>query len=217
MDHETWTGVDRYLSEALVGEDPILDATLAASAEAGLPQIEVTPNQGKLLYLLASLRGARTILEIGTLGGYSTIWLARALPADGRLVTLETNADYAEVARANFERAGVADRIEVVVGKALDTLPTVEGPFDLVFIDADKVTSPEYLIWSKQLTRSGSLIVLDNLVRGGAVADGESDDPAVRGMRRAIDILAREATLDATAIQTVGAKGYDGFAIALVR
>jgi len=213
---DAWTRVDEYLSDALVGEDPLLEATLAAGTEAGLPQIEVTANQGKFLHLLARLSGAATILELGTLGGYSTIWLARALPPHGRLVSLEANADYARVARANLLHAGVADRVEVMVGRALETLPTLTGPFDLVFIDADKASTPEYLEWAIHLTRAGSLIIVDNLVRDGAVADATSADPSVQGMRRAIDLLASEPTLDATAIQTVGAKGHDGFAIALV-
>jgi predicted O-methyltransferase YrrM len=216
MDETTWTRVDRYLSDALVNADPPLEAALAASAEAGLPQIEVTRNQGKFLHLLARLHGAAAILEMGTLGGYSTIWLARALPAGGRLVTLEASPDYAEVARANLVRAQVAERVEVIVGPALETLPELTGPFDLVFIDADKASTPEYLEWTLRLTRPGSLVVVDNVVRNGAVADADSRDPSIRGMRRAIDLLAREPTLDATAIQTVGAKGYDGFAIALV-
>lgn len=214
---DTWTRVDMYLSDALVGDDPVLESALAASAEAGLPQIEVTANQGKFLYLLALLRGAESILELGTLGGYSTIWLARALPEGGRLITLEADPRYAEVARANLQRAGVTDRVEVLVGRALDTLPTLGRRFDLVFIDADKASSADYVHWAVQLTRRGSVIVLDNLVRGGAVADAHSDDAAVRGMRAAIELMASEPALDATAIQTVGAKGHDGFAIALVR
>lgn len=212
-----WTEVDRYLSDALVGEDPALEAALAASTAAGLPQIEVTANQGKFLHLLARIRGAESILELGTLGGYSTIWLARALPNHGRLVTLEASAEYADVARVNLERAGVGERVEVVVGRALDTLPTLSGPFDLVFIDADKASSPDYLRWALELTRSGSVVILDNLVRGGAVADEDSTDASVRGMRAAIELLAEDPAFDATAIQTVGAKGHDGFAIALVR
>jgi len=213
----SWAEVDDYLGDALVGEDPALAAARAASTEAGLPQIEVTPTQGKFLSLLARLRGAESILELGTLGGYSTIWLARALPLGGRLVTLEADASYAAVAQANLGRAGVADRVEVVVGRALDTLPTLEGPFDLVFIDADKASSPDYLLWALRLTRPGSVVVLDNLVRGGAVADPDSTDASVRGMRAAIELMAAEPSLDATALQTVGAKGHDGFAIALVR
>ncbi len=217
MADASWDRTDRYLSDALVGADPALDAALAASAAAGLPQIEVTANQGKFLSLLARLCGAASILELGTLGGYSTTWLARALPPGGRLVTLEAEPGYAEVARGNLERAGQLEKVEIVVGPALETLPSVDGPFDLVFIDADKASTPEYLGWALRLTRPGSLIVVDNLVRGGRVADAASDDPAVLGMRRAIELMASEPRLDATAIQTVGAKGHDGFAIALVR
>ncbi len=176
----------------------------------------MSPNQGKLLHLIARLRGARRILEIGTLGGYSTIWLARALPADGRLVTLEYAAKHAEVARANLARAGLADRVDVRVGPALDTLPTLEGPFDLVFIDADKPNNPGYFRHALRLTRPGSVIIVDNVVRGGRVADAASTDPAVVGTRALADLLAAEPTVDATMIQTVGAKGYDGFAFALV-
>lgn len=216
MDEETWTRVDGYLSDALVDGDPALEDALAASARAGLPQIEVTPNQGKFLYLLARVHRATSILELGTLGGYSTIWLARALPADGRLVTLEASPEYAEVARANLVRAGVEHRVEVIVGPAMETLPDLAGPFDLVFIDADKASTPEYLEWTLRLTRPGSLVVVDNVVRNGAVVDPDPDDPSIRGMRRAIDFLGSEPRLDATAIQTIGSKGYDGFAIALV-
>ena len=218
VSEDRWAEVDAYLGDALVGEDPVLDAALAASEGAGLPQIEVTPNQGKFLHLLARMTRAEAILELGTLGGYSSIWLARALPEGrGRLVTLEADAEYAEVARANLSRAGLSDRIEVLVGRALDTLATLAGPFDLVFIDADKASSPDYVRWALRLTRPGSVIVLDNLVRRGAVADPGSDDAAVRGMREAIAVMGEEPSLDATAIQTVGAKGYDGFAIAVVR
>jgi predicted O-methyltransferase YrrM len=216
MDEQTWTRADRYLSDALVGDDPALDAALAASAKAGLPQIEVTANQGKFLHLLARTHGATSILELGTLGGYSTIWLARALPASGRLVTLEASPEYAEVARSNLARAGVEDRVEVLVGPALERLPGLTGPFDLVFIDADKASTPQYLEWALRLTTPGSLVLVDNVVRNGAIADADSDDPSVRAMRRAIELLASEPRLDATAIQTIGAKGYDGFAIAIV-
>jgi predicted O-methyltransferase YrrM len=189
-------------------------------AQAGLPPSEVSPTQGKLLHLLARLQGARAILELGTLGGYSTIWLARALPSDGRLVTVEADPHRAEVARANVARAGVAELVEVRVGAALDALAQLaaEGgaPFDLVYLDADKRSNPEYLPWALRLARRGTLIVADNVVRGGAVADASSGDPDVQGVRRFLELLAAEPRVSATAIQTVGSKGYDGFALALV-
>lgn len=217
---EQWTAVDRYISDLLVPPDPALDAALAASTAAGLPAINVAPNQGKLLHLLARLKGARTILEIGTLGGYSTIWLARALPADGRLITLEAEPKHAEIARANIARAGLDRIVELRLGRALDTLPQIaaegRGPFDLVFIDADKASIAEYFAWALKLTRVGSLIIVDNVVRKGAVIDAASEDPNVRGVRRFNEVLAAEKRVSATAIQTVGSKGYDGFALALV-
>jgi predicted O-methyltransferase YrrM len=217
---ERWTAVDAYISEHLVQEDPVLDRALSDAAAAGLPAHDVAPNQGKLLYLLARLRGARSILELGTLAGYSTIWLARALPAGGRLVTLELDPRAAEVATANLERAGLGDRVEVRVGPALELLPALEaesaGPFDLVFIDADKQHNPEYLAWTLKLTAAGSVIVADNVVRDGALADAGSDDLRVQGIRRFTEALGAAANVTATAVQTVGAKGYDGFAIALV-
>jgi predicted O-methyltransferase YrrM len=213
--------VDAYINARLVGDDPVLDAALARAAAAGLPAHDVAPNQGKLLHLLARMCGARTILELGTLAGYSTIWLARAVPADGgRVVTLEAEPSYAAVARENLAAAGVADRVVVRVGAALDTLPRLAeegaGPFDLVFLDADKQRNPEYLEWSLRLTRPGSVIVADNIVRGGALADPDSDDPRVRGIRRFTEMLGAAATVTATAVQTVGQKGWDGFALALV-
>jgi predicted O-methyltransferase YrrM len=213
-----WSAVDRYLEGLFVPEDAALDAALAASEKAGLPAINVSPTQGKLLMLLAKLRGARKILEIGTLGGYSTIWLARALPAEGKLITLEALQKHAEVARANLRRADLEGKVEVRVGKALDTLPQVAGeaPFDLVFIDADKPSNPDYLQWALKLTRAGSLIILDNVVREGRVANASARDDSVQGVRRANEMLAREPRVSATAIQTVGVKGYDGFALALV-
>jgi predicted O-methyltransferase YrrM len=218
MTESLWADVDHYLTDRLVPADPALEAALDASAAAGLPDIAVAPNQGKLLYLLARLRGARRILEIGTLGGYSTIWLARALPPDGRLISLEYDPRHAEVARANIAGAGLADRVEVRVGAALDTLPGLggEGPFDVVFIDADKVNNAEYFRWALELSTVGSLIIVDNVVRGGQVLDGSTDDPAVLGTRRLFDALATEPRVTATAIQTVGTKSYDGFAFALV-
>ena len=219
-DVERWTAVDRYISDILALSDEALDAALAASQAAGLPDIQVTPHQGKLLHLLARAMGARSILEIGTLGGYSTIWLARALPGDGRLITLEIDSKHAEVARANFVRAGVADRIELLLGAALETLPRLEaerrGPFDLIFIDADKANLADYFSWSLRLARPGSLIVVDNVVREGAVMDESSQDPAVQGVRRLNRLLSGERRVSATTIQTVGAKGYDGLTFALV-
>jgi predicted O-methyltransferase YrrM len=210
----TWQDVDAWLADRLVGTDEALDAALEAGRAAGLPDIAVAPLQGKLLALLAELVGARAVLEIGTLGGYSTIWLARALPDDGRLVSLELDPAYAEVARANVERAGLGGRVDVRVGAALDTLPGVEGPFDLVFIDADKRTTPAYFEWALRLTRPGSVIVGDNVVRGGALLEG--DDASSEGMRRFVELMAAEPRVDATVIQTVGAKGWDGFALARV-
>ena len=220
MTQEQWTAVDRYVADLLVPPDPALDEALRASEAAGLPAINVTPGLGKLLHLLARLQGARSILEIGTLGGYSTIWLARALPADGRLITLEAEPRHAEVARANVDRAGLAGVVEVRLGPALETLPRLaeegRGPFDLIFIDADKPSNPDYFAWALALSRRGSLIVVDNVVRGGAVVDAASDDPGVRGVRRLMEMMAAEPRVSATAIQTVGGKGYDGVALALV-
>lgn len=217
---EQWTAVDRYITELLVPFDPALDAALDASTAAGLPPISVTPNQGKLLQLLARIQGAREILEIGTLGGYSTIWLARALPKSGRLVTLEADSKHAEVARANIERAGLSGIVELRLGSALHTLPELaaesRGPFDLIFIDADKANIPVYFSWSLQLSHRGSVIIVDNVVRDGAVVDAASADPDIQGIRRFNELLAAESRVSATAIQTVGSKGYDGLAIALV-
>ncbi|MEH1842790.1 MAG: O-methyltransferase [Nostoc sp.] len=220
MTQELWTEVDRYITDLLVPSDPVLDAALQASDAAGLPPHNVSPNQGKLLMLLALIHKARTILEIGTLGGYSTIWLARALPADGHLITLESNPQHAEVARDNIARAGLAHLVEVRVGRAIDTLPQLANeeynPFDLIFIDADKPSNPEYFAWALKLSRQGSLIIADNVVRNGAVIEVNSDDPNVQGVRRFNELLSAQARVSATAIQTVGNKGYDGFAIALV-
>ncbi|GAB2787878.1 O-methyltransferase [Amycolatopsis magusensis] len=216
MDQQTWTAVDQYFTSALLPPDPALTATLESSTRGGLPPIAVAPLQGKLLHLLAKLTGAKSILEVGTLGGYSTIWLARALPADGRLITLEYEPKHAAVARANIEAAGLADRVEVRVGAALDTLPELEGPFDLSFIDADKVNNPEYFRWALEYSRPGSVIVVDNVVRGGAVVQADSTDPSVQGVRKLHELIANEPRVDATALQTVGDKGYDGLTIALV-
>jgi predicted O-methyltransferase YrrM len=220
MSEALWQAVDRYLGDRLVGDDPALAAALAAGVAAGLPQIQVSPPLGKLLHLLARSIEARTILEIGTLAGYSTLWLARALPSGGRLITLEIDPRHAEVARANLARAGVADAVEVRVGAALETLPVLAAeigtPFDFVFIDADKPNIPEYFEWSLRMTRHGGLIVVDNVVRDGEVADEDSEDASVRGVRRLFDRLRDEPRVSATAVQTVGSKGYDGFALALV-
>ncbi|HEX4591273.1 MAG TPA: O-methyltransferase [Gemmataceae bacterium] len=217
---EQWEAVDRYFNDLLVRPDAALEAALIDSAAAGLPEISVTPSQGKLLWMLARVQQAKSILEIGTLGGYSTIWLARALPPGGRLVTLEVDPGYAEIARANMTRAGVADAVELILGPALGALPQLfsdgRGPFDLVFIDADKVSYPDYLGWALKLSRRGSLIIADNVVRDGAIVDPDSSDPSVQAVRRFNDLLAAEPRLTATVIQTVGSKGYDGFAIALV-
>jgi predicted O-methyltransferase YrrM len=218
-DQDRWTAVDRYLADRLLEPDATLDAALEASAGAGLPAHGVTPTQGRLLELLARIQGARTILELGTLGAYSTIWLARALPLDGRLVTLELDAGYAEVALANLARAGLADVVEVRVGPARETLAALaaEGhePFDFVFIDADKAGNAQYLAAALELSRPGTLIVADNVIRAGAVLDG--DDASAIGVRHFFDLIAAEPRLHATAIQTVGEKGHDGFALAVVR
>ncbi|MFE1958182.1 O-methyltransferase [Streptomyces sp. NPDC059479] len=220
MSQEQWTAVDRYFTDQLAPADEALTAALAAADAAGLPAINVAPNQGKLLQLLARVQGARTVLEIGTLGGYSTIWLGRALPDDGRLISLEYDATHAEVARASLARAGLDKIAEVRTGPALETLPVLEaegaGPFDFVFIDADKPNNPHYLEWSLKLTRPGSLIVVDNVVRNGAVTDPTSTNPSVVGTREMIDLIAANPRLSATAIQTVGVKGYDGFLLARV-
>jgi len=220
MSQEIWTAVDRYITDLLMpadaAPDSALDAALQASAEAGMPAIAVSANQGKLLMLMAQMLGARRILEIGTLGGYSTIWLARGLSAGGRVITLEADPKHADVARSNIARAGLGDVVEVRGGKALDTLPHVEGPFDFIFIDADKVNYPGYLEWAVKLSRSGTVIIADNVVRKGAVIDAASTDVNVQGVRRFNEILAADPRLSATAIQTVGGKGYDGFAIARV-
>jgi predicted O-methyltransferase YrrM len=220
MAHEQWTAVDEFIAEQLAPHDDALDAALKASEEAGLPAIQVSPPQGKLLQLLARTLGARTVLEFGTLGGYSTIWLARALPEDGRLITLEADPEYAKVARKSIERAGLGGIVDLRVGPALETLPQLDAegidPFDLTFIDADKVHTPDYFAWSLKHSRPGSLIVADNVVRGGTLADAGSDDPSVKAQRRLHEILFAEPRVTATTIQTVGSKGYDGFTVALV-
>ncbi len=215
-----WTAVERYITDLLVPPDPALDEALQACAAAGLPPHNVSPNQGKLLLLLARIQGARAILEIGTLGGYSTIWLARALPADGCMVTLEVDPKHAEIARGNIALAGLSNVVELRLGRALDILPQLaaEGrdPFDLIFIDADKPNNPDYFTWALKLCHPGSLIIVDNVVRDGAVVDAASGDPSVQAVRRFNELLAADPRVSATAIQTVGSKGYDGFAIALV-
>jgi predicted O-methyltransferase YrrM len=217
---DRWRAVDDYLVDRLIPPDPALAAALAASDAAGLPAIQVAANQGMLLLLLARIAGARRILEIGTLGGYSTIWLARALPDGGRLISLEAVPAHAEVARANLDRAGLADVVDVRVGLAADTLRKLADeagdPFDFVFIDADKEGYPEYLEWTLRLSHPGTVIVADNVIRDGAVAEPAADDPRVVGVRRFLDELGRLPNLEATAVQTVGSKGYDGFAIARV-
>jgi predicted O-methyltransferase YrrM len=215
-----WTEIDRYTSDLLIPADPIQAATLEANAAAGLPSIDVTPNQGKLLELLARMQGARTILELGTLGGYSTIWLARALPEGGRVVTLESEPRHAEVASSNIARAGFSDVVDLRVGPALETLPRLLdeelGPFDLIFIDADKKTYPDYFGWALRLSRPGTVIIADNVVRRGGVADPATTDPNNLGARRLHELVAAEPRVSATTIQTVGAKGYDGFMLMLV-
>jgi predicted O-methyltransferase YrrM len=220
MAEDQWTEVDRYFSERLLPSDPILESALDASEKAGLPTISVSPNQGKLLQMLAQLVGAHRILEIGTLGGYSTIWLARGLRAGGQLITLEIDSRHAAVAQLNLARAGLQDIVEVRVGTALEILPQLSaerrGPFDLVFIDADKQNIPTYFEWALKLSRPGTLIVVDNIVRSGAVVDADSTDPSVQGVRRFVELLGAETGASGTAIQTVGIKGYDGFAFVLV-
>jgi predicted O-methyltransferase YrrM len=220
MNQEQWTTVDRYITDSLVPSDPTLDAALEANVAAGLPAHDVSPNQGKLLHLLALMQRARNILEIGTLGGYSTIWLARALTDGGRLVTLEFDPKHAAIAKSNLQRAGLSGVVDLRVGAALDSLAILEReqgePFDLIFIDADKPNNPDYLVYALKLSRKGSLTIGDNVVRDGAVADPHNPDPRVQGVRRFFDMLADEPRLCATALQTVGSKGYDGFALALV-
>ncbi|MER5863502.1 O-methyltransferase [Kitasatospora sp. NPDC002040] len=220
MDQDQWTAVDSYTNSLLIPHDPVLDAASGMSREVGLPGVEVAPNQGMLLHLLARIRGARSILEIGTFGGYSTIWLARALPAGGRLVTIESGIVFAEAARDTIERAGLSDVVDQRVGRALDVLPQLEaegvGPFDLFFIDADKAGIPEYFTWALRLSRPGSVMVVDNVVLGGAITDPANTDPGVGGARRFHELLAGEPRVTATTVQTVGAKGYDGFTLVVV-
>jgi predicted O-methyltransferase YrrM len=220
MTRDLWTAVDKYICDQLVHSDSVLEEVLDVSNAAGLPPIAVTPNLGKLLYLFARIQGAKEILEIGTLAGYSTIWLARALPPGGRLISLEADPKHAEIARNNIARAGLAEVVEIRLGSALETLPQLAaeglGPFDLIFVDAEKQDNPEYFAWSLKLSRPGSVLVFDNVVRDGAVIDPANTTPSVQGIRRFNELVAAEPRVSATAIQTVGSKGYDGFAIALV-
>ncbi|MGG4453978.1 O-methyltransferase [Brevibacillus porteri] len=220
MNREQWTAVDHYFTDKLLEADSVLDTVLQVNAAAGLPAIDVAPNQGKFLHLLARIQGARSILEIGTLGGYSTIWLARALPADGRLITLEYDPKHAEVAQSNITRAGLDQIVEVKVGLALDSLIQLhkenQGPFDLIFIDADKKGNPDYFQWALKLSRKGTVIITDNVVRSGQVVDETSTDPNIVGVRQFTDMVAQEQGVSGTVVQTVGSKGYDGFAIMLV-
>ena len=210
--------VDAFLDNTMIGDDPALSAALEASDAAGLPQIAVSAQQGKFLSLLTRVANAHNILEIGTLGGFSTIWLARGAGPEGRVVTLEYEPRHADVARANLERAGVGDRVQIIVGAALETLPTITSdPFDLVFIDADKENYVEYLQWAIRLTRTGSVIVLDNVIRDGKILEPESDDPRIQATRETLELMGRHPKLDTSVIQTVGAKHWDGFAFALVR
>jgi predicted O-methyltransferase YrrM len=218
-DEKRWATVDQYIIDRLVFQDAALEQAIDESHDAGLPAINIAPNQGKFLHLLARITKAKTILEIGTLGGYSTIWLARALPADGKLISLEIDPAHADVARKNLEHAKITNA-EVRTGRAVDSLKKISEerlpPFDLVFIDADKPSNPDYFAWALKLTKSGSVIVIDNVVRGGKVVEEHSKDPNVEGVRRLNDLIANEPRVSATAIQTVGIKGYDGFALALV-
>jgi predicted O-methyltransferase YrrM len=220
MSEELWTAVDNYLVEKLIPADAALKAAREANAESKLPAIDVSPTQGKLLYLLAKIQGARRILEVGTLGGYSTIWLARALPDDGRLVTLEVEKRHAEVALQNIERAGLASRVELRLAPAAESLAALVlekvEPFDLIFIDADKPNSPVYLEWALRLARTGTIVVVDNVIRDGQVIDASSTDESVKGTRKLFDLIASERRLEATALQTVGSKGYDGLVVAVV-
>jgi predicted O-methyltransferase YrrM len=215
MSDKVWSDVDAYIEDSLIGEDPVLAAALKDSASAGLPAIAVSPAQGKQLYLMALCIGAKRILEVGTLGGYSTIWMARALPAGGELISLEIDPKHAAVARANIARAKPAAKVDVIVGKAIDSLKGLKGSFDLVFIDADKESNADYFTEALRMSRKGSIIIVDNVVRGGAVIDPKGNS-MVQGVRRLFDMIANEKRVSATAIQTVGAKGYDGFLMAVV-
>ncbi|AYB36928.1 O-methyltransferase [Brevibacillus laterosporus] len=216
-----WTEVDQYFNSMLLPSDPILDEVLQANAKAGMPAIDVAPNQGKLLYLLAKIRGAKKILEIGTLGGYSSIWLARALPQDGQLISLEYEQSFAHIAEENVKKAGLAEKVSILVGPALETLPTLQEKgltgFNMVFIDADKQNNPHYLQWALKLCNPGAIILGDNVVRDGEVIHPESEDDRIQGIRQFIDLLSSEPRIESTAIQTVGSKGYDGFVLGVVK
>ncbi|MCF6411418.1 O-methyltransferase [Pseudalkalibacillus salsuginis] len=221
MNSPLWNDVDIYFSSKLQESDPIMDSILKANAEAGLPAIDVSPNQGKLLYLLAKLKGVKNILEIGTLGGYSSVWLARALPEEGHLITLEYSKKHAKVANENVRNAGLENKIDIIVGPALETLPTLEKKgfpsFDLIFIDADKPNNPNYFKWALVLSKPGTVIIADNVVRNGKVIEDDTEDSNVQGIRQFIDLLSEESRIDSTAIQTVGLKGYDGFVLGVVK
>lgn len=214
---EQWAQVDHYFADALAAEDVALKAALAHNAAQGLPVHDVSALQGKMLALMVTLTGAKRVLEIGTLGGYSTIWMARALPEQGQIISLEFNPHHAEVARHNLALARVQDRAEVLVGAALDTLPMLAAPFDLIFIDADKVNNPHYLQWALKLARIGTVIIADNVVRGGAVVEADNNDANVRGLREFVQMISDDTRLDATALQTVGEKGWDGLIMAVVK
>jgi len=220
MSQELWTSVDNYLGEVLVRQDRHLDNAVAASDAAGLPSIQVSPPQGKLLEILIEMMAAKNILEVGTLGGYSTIWMARSLPADGRLVTIEIDPKHAHVAQENFNRAGLAEKIELRTGNAREILPAMidegAGPFDFVFIDADKASNPDYFGWALEMSRPGTVIIVDNVIRDGKIVDAESEDASVKGVRRLNEVMAGNARISVTALQTVGIKGYDGFSVAIV-
>ncbi|NBI28539.1 O-methyltransferase [Chengkuizengella marina] len=218
---EKWNDVDFYFSNKIGSNDPIMDSILKANTEADLPAIDVSANQGKLLYLLAKLKGVKNILEIGTLGGYSSVWLGRALPEDGHLITLEYDPKHAKVARENIKKAGLENKIEVIVGAALDSLQVLEEKavpkFDFIFIDADKPNNPNYVKWALKLANPGAVIIVDNVVRSGKIIDSESEDLGVQGTRQLFDLLSNESRIDSTAIQTVGTKGYDGFVFGIVK
>ncbi len=221
MPNELWTAVDAYIAQNLIPSDPALEEALKANTEAGLPAIDVSPTQGKFLHLIAKIKGARRILEVGTLGGYSTIWLARALPEEGKLVTLELKPEHAEIAAKNIARAGLSSRVEQRIGPALESLTQLHAentePFDLIFIDADKPNNPNYLEWALRLSHPGTIIITDNVIREGIILNTDDPDPTVQGTRRFFEKLGAESRLEATALQTVGCKKHDGFAIAIVK
>jgi predicted O-methyltransferase YrrM len=218
MNKKTWEEVDRYFNAKLHKRDQVMNEVMAANKEAEMPSIDVSPSQGKMLHMLVKMKGAKRILEIGTLGGYSSIWMARALPEDGSLITLEYSEKHAEVARGNLRKAGLEDKVTVLTGAALDTLPSLKGEkFDFIFIDADKKNNPNYIKWAFELSSPGTVIITDNVVRGGRVTDSASSDENIKGVRAFIDILSESDLIDSTAVQTVGTKGYDGFVIGIVK